>query len=266
MPTTILSADSGVGGLSVVQEIRKLVPGQRHVYLCDNAFYPYGLRADDELLQHFLEVMSAAIDISAPQIVVVACNTISTICLPKLRAITKLPVVGVVPAIKPAATLSKKHVIGILATPATIDRPYTDKLINEFAANCRVLKVGSAELVDMAEAKLRGIAPDSARISRILEPFFDRPTAEQPDVIVLACTHFPLLSEELAATGPKETQWIDSGGAIARRVQELLSDVGQSSARHAKDFALVTGQVDDPLAEAMKNFGFRAVRPLPAKR
>ncbi len=154
----ILAADSGLGGLTIVAEIRRALPRARLAYLCDNAFFPYGTRPDAELLAHFLGVMQKAIDRTQPDLIVTACNTISTICLPQLRAATSIPVVGVVPAVKPAAQQSRRKVIGVLATPATIDRPYTDDLIRRYAADCTVLKIGSADLVEMAEAKLLGQA------------------------------------------------------------------------------------------------------------
>src|SRR5512134_349374 len=198
---TILAADSGLGGLTIVAEIRKALPQARLAYLCDNAFFPYGTRPDAELLAHFLGVMHKAIDRTQPDLIVTACNTISTICLPELRAATSIPVVGVVPAIKPAAQQSKRKIIGLLATPATIDRPYTDDLIRRYAADCTVLKIGSADLVEMAEAKLLGRAVDPDNVRRILAPFFGRTADTQPDIVVLACTHFPLLRDELQAAG-----------------------------------------------------------------
>src|SRR5262245_29377705 len=102
----ILAADSGLGGLTIVTEIRKALPDAHIAYLCDNAFFPYGTRPGAELLSHFLPVMNRAIERARPDLIVTACNTISTICLPQLRAATAIPVVGVVPAIKPAAQRS----------------------------------------------------------------------------------------------------------------------------------------------------------------
>lgn len=265
---TIVSVDSGLGGLSVVAEIRRAVPNQRHVYVCDNAYFPYGVRNDGELRRHFLNVMSAVLDAHKPDVVVAACNTISTLCLPDLRGIAKAPVVGVVPAIKPAAAASARKIVGLLATPATIERDYTDRLIEEFAPDCRVIRVGSAALVDMAEGKLRGLAPDMAAIARILAPFFERPASEQPDVVVLACTHFPLLRDELRASAPGDVQWIDSGGAIARRVRQLLGSIagGSTCAGEAcEDLAIATSDPDPGLKHALSQFGFRSIETLPVR-
>ncbi len=259
MPT-ILSADSGLGGLTIVTEIRKALPQARQVYLCDNAFFPYGTKPDADLLAHFLKAMRGTIARVQPDLIVTACNTISTICLPELRAATSIPVVGVVPAVKPAAQMSKRRIIGVLATPATIDRPYTDDLIRKFAADCRVVKLGSAELVAMAEAKLLGQPVDTAQLTRILSTFFDAPPAAQPDVIVLACTHFPLLRAELEAAGPKDVAWIDSGAAVARRVLDVLPKNGASAG--GADLAFTTAPAGDALRHALAQTGYAAVETL----
>jgi glutamate racemase len=260
MGPTILAADSGLGGLTIVAEIRKALPHARQIYLCDNAFFPYGTKPDTALLAHFLKAMRAAITRVQPDLIVTASNTISTIGLPELRAATSIPVVGVVPAVKPAAQMSKRKIIGLLATPATIDRPYTDELIRNFAADCRVVKLGSAELVAMAEAKLLGHAPDRARLQRILAPFFDPPPVQQPDVIVLACTHFPLLRAELEAAGSSNVAWIDSGAAVARRVLDVLPK--QSDNAKDSDLALATAPAGDAMRHALAQAGYTAVETL----
>ncbi len=258
---TILAADSGLGGLTILAEIRKALPQARLAYLCDNAFFPYGTRPDASLLAHFLDVMERAIRRVQPDLIVTACNTISTICLPQLRAATSIPVVGVVPAIKPAAQQSRRKIIGLLATPATINRPYTDALIQRYAADCTVLKIGSAELVEIAEAKLLGRAADRARVRGILAPFFDRPADAQPDVIVLACTHFPLLRIELQSVGPADTTWIDSGTAVARRVVEVLPPPRASAL--AADLALTSAACEETMRHALAQFGLAAIETLP---
>ncbi|MBA4095300.1 MAG: glutamate racemase [Rhodospirillum sp.] len=257
---TILAADSGLGGLTIVAEIRKALPQARLAYLCDNAFFPYGTRPDAELLGHFLGVMNRAIDRVQPDLIVTACNTISTICLPQLRAATSIPVVGVVPAIKPAAQQSKRRIIGLLATPATVNRRYTDDLIQRYAAGCTVLRIGSAELVEMAEAQLLGEAIDREQLRRILAPFFARPADAQPDVVVLACTHFPLLRAELQAAGPADVAWIDSGTAVARRVVDVLPP--PRGAGIASGLALTSASHGPALQRALAQFGFATVEAL----
>ncbi|MET0378732.1 MAG: glutamate racemase [Spongiibacteraceae bacterium] len=229
----ILIFDSGVGGLSIHAAIAARLPQENYVYACDNACFPYGPKPEEELVQRVHDVLDALIERYAPKLLVVACNTASTVALPRLRQHYTLPIVGVVPAIKPAAQLSKNKIIGLLATPGTVRRAYTDQLIRDFAADCTVMKIGSSELVFIAEAKLRGDAVDIAQLRRLMQPFFDSPhfsSAGDVDTIVLGCTHFPLLKDELAAAVPHTVNWVDSGTAIAERVLSLLGDVATPAA------------------------------------
>lgn len=223
----ILVFDSGVGGLSVMHEIQQRLPACQYLYASDNAAFPYGTKSEEELTTRVDKVLHALLHHIEDQygpvdIIVVACNTASTLTLPHIRSHFTQPIVGVVPAIKPAALISKTKVFGLLATPATVARPYTHDLIKEHAAHCTVISVGSSELVQLAEQKLRGevIAPE--KIAAIIAPFFSEPHFTTLDTIVLACTHFPLLQDELRGCLPDGIQLIDSGEAIARRVEFLL--------------------------------------------
>lgn len=220
----ILVFDSGVGGLSIVREIQKKLPFAPLVYASDNGFFPYGTKGEAELIARVDLVFRKLLANHHIDIIVVACNTASTLALPHIRSHFAQPVVGVVPAIKPAAAMSKSKVIGLLATPATIARPYTHDLIREHAPDTEVIAVGSSELVQLAEEKLRGKLIPADSLQPILAPFFEHPNATQMDVLVLACTHFPLLREELTTQFPPHLSLIDSGEAIARRVAYLLED------------------------------------------
>ena len=216
----ILVLDSGVGGLSVCRSIHTLCPEIRQVYVADDAFFPYGTKSEQELMARLIELCTRLIPVYQPELVVLACNTVSTLVLPELRGRFSVPFVGVVPAIKPAAQLSESKHIGLLATPATIGRPYIDQLIEEFASECVVTRVGSRELVFEAEKLFRGETTDDEDIKRVLAPFMSRPDL---DTVVLGCTHFPLLQSQLEQCLPG-IQWVDSGAAIARRVQSLLHE------------------------------------------
>jgi glutamate racemase len=220
---TILVFDSGVGGLSIYQEVRQLLPGCRYVYASDNQAFPYGTKKENEVVARVSQVLQSLMRRYAPNLLVVACNTASTVALPKIRDRINIPVVGVVPAIKPAASLSRTKVLGLLATPGTVRRAYTQSLIDEFASDCRVIRVGSSELVELAEDKLRGKSPDLAKIRDITSPLFDSELAPGLDTVVLGCTHFPLLREELEIVAPRKVMWVDSGRAIAERVCSLLA-------------------------------------------
>jgi len=218
-PPRILVFDSGVGGLSVLQAVRARLPGCDYFYACDNAAFPYGTKDEDTLVVRVEQVLKTVIAQTHPDVVVVACNTASTLVLPRIRSHFHDPVVGVVPAIKPAAAASRTGVFGLLGTPGTVARAYTQNLIDEFAPQCTVVRVGGAALVEMAEAKLRGATVDRDQIAAILAPLFVHPAL---DTVVLACTHFPLLHDELVAAAPRPVIWIDSGEAIARRVASLV--------------------------------------------
>jgi glutamate racemase len=221
--------DSGVGGLSVAAEIAAVLPGAQLAYVCDNGFFPYGTKAEAALVERVDQVVARAVAAIRPDAVVVACNTASTVALPRLRSHLGLPVIGVVPAVKPAAARSRRRVIGLLGTAGTVRRVYTQELIDRFAADCTVLRVGSTALVEMAEALLAGEAPAPAAVAHELAPFFEAAVAVPPDTIVLACTHFPLLTTQLQAAAPAGTLFIDSGRAVAERVRTLLPSAGDSA-------------------------------------
>ena len=227
LPGPILVFDSGVGGLSIVQALRERMPDLPLVYACDNAAFPYGLKSDAWLLQRVPQLIAGLIEQVQPCLLVVACNTASTVVLPTLREQFQLPVVGVVPAIKPAALLTRSGHIGLLATQGTVERPYTQRLIDAYARDCEVTRVGSNRLVQLAEQSLSGCEVPGAELRAILEPLLKQPRL---DTLVLGCTHFPLLQKHLQQVaeqaGAHHWQWVDSGAAIARRVLHLLAEAG----------------------------------------
>jgi glutamate racemase len=230
----VLVFDSGVGGLSVLDAIAASRHALELDYAADNAWLPYGLKSDAQLRERVPALLARLVEQWAPAIVVVACNTASTIALEQVRAALSVPVVGVVPPIKPAAAATRSGAIGLLATPATVRRAYTDDLIAQFAADKHVVRFGSSALVAAAEQKLRGEPLDQSAITEAIGGLFGAPGGADIDVIALACTHFPLLTEELAAAAPKHALWLDSGAAIARRVANvLMAAPGQARARYA---------------------------------
>lgn len=220
MTKQVLIFDSGVGGLSIFQETLHKNPNINYFYLFDNAYFPYGELEDDALIKRLTELLLSFVKKQRIDLIVIACNTASTVALAALRSHFSIPVVGVVPAIKPAAKLTKNGVIGLLATPATIRRNYTSLLIDEFAAHLQILKIGSTELVKLAEEKLQGLEVDPKRLQKILEPW--TVLEKNPDTIVLGCTHFPLLRAEISSCFKEPVQLVDSGKAIADRVYQLL--------------------------------------------
>lgn len=224
----ILIFDSGVGGLSILDELQRLIPNAQFSYVSDNAGFPYGNKPTDFIINRVNEVIQASIKHieTSIDIIIIACNTASTIALPSLRQSLLIPVVGVVPAIKPAAERSKNQYIGLLATPATIQRAYTRTLITEHAQNCHVVSVGSTRLVEIAEQKLETNIACPEQIANILLPFQKmskiNPTPDKLDYLILACTHFPLLAAEIQNILSAKITLIDSAKAIAKRTLNLL--------------------------------------------
>ncbi len=250
----ILVFDSGVGGLSVLGEIRTVLPDAAIVYAADNAGYPYGTKSEAEIAARVPAMLGRLSERYRPSMVVIACNTASTIALSPVRAALDLPVVGTVPAIKPAALASKTRVIGVLGTDATVRQPYVDRLVAEFAADCVVLRHGSAELVDIAEAKLRGTAPDPTQIAAIMAGLFGQEHGDRIDTVTLSCTHFPLLADEIMAAGPPGITLVDSGAGIARRTAVLAKDLAWAE---ATGLAVFTRNDPDTalLAPALARYG-----------
>src|SRR3546814_934846 len=217
----ILFFDSGVGGLSVLAPARRLLPAAPLVYVADNGGFPYGTKTEAEIAARVPALLGRLVERYRPRLVVIACNTASTIALAAVRSALDLPIVGTVPAIKPAAAMSKTRVIGVLGTDATVRQPYVDRLSAEFASDCLGLRHGSARLVELAEAKLRGVAADPAEYRAALEGLISQPGGDRMDTVVLACTHFPLVEDELRAASPQGLHFMHGGDGIARRVQFL---------------------------------------------
>jgi len=252
---TILVFDSGIGGLSVLQEIRQLLPGQHYHYLFDNARLPYGELGEAELIRGCVALIEPMVKQLNADIVVIACNTASTLVLPALRHCLSIPVVGVVPAIKPAAQLSQRHHIGLLATPGTVKREYTHELIRKFAGDCRVELFGSSELVMLAEQKMAGIPVSQSQLQKLLVPIAESAL----DVLVLGCTHFPMLKTELAQALGHGIALLDSGEAIARRVKELLPADMDTTEQETVAAYYTTATISDGLKQNLQQLGFTSV-------
>jgi len=219
---TILVFDSGLGGLTVHREVAKAQPGARLIYAADDAFFPYGRHGEPELIARVVAVMGELIDTYQPRIIVVACNTASTIVLPDLRARFGVPFVGTVPAIKPACAASQSKLVSVLGTMGTVKREYTHALIRDFAQGCAVTLVGSPRLAEIAEAALRDEPIADADIAHEIAPCFVEKDGARTDTVVLACTHYPLLLDRMNKLAPWPVQFLDPAPAIARRVTELL--------------------------------------------
>ena len=239
--------DSGLGGLSVLAEIRRLRPDVEIVYAADDAAFPYGRLGEGELVARVETVMERLIGETRPDIVVIACSTASTLALPSLRSAYRLPFVGTVPAIKPAASASRSRLISVLATRGTVARDYTHALVREHAGDCEVTLVGAAELAVIAERVMRGEPVDDAEIQRQIMPCFVERGGRRTDQIVLACTHFPLIVDKLERLSPWPVNFVDPAPAIARRLDALIGAARAGAPASREGAAIFTsGEAPEP--------------------
>lgn len=259
----ILVFDSGLGGLTVFREVAAARPDARFVYAADDEAFPYGTRSEAELIDRVNAVMGGLIERYEPTVVVIACNTASTLVLAELRRRFSLPFVGTVPAIKPACKASVSRKVSVLGTEATVAREYTKALIRDYADDCEVTLVGARNLAVMAEAHLRGEAVSAQEIAQEIAPCFINGGGTRTDTVVLACTHFPLLREQLASAAPWPVTFIDPAPAIARRVTDLIGPqaappLGEAALLHFTSGKAPDGHLSGRLAE------FGLVGTLPA--
>jgi glutamate racemase len=260
-PPTILVFDSGLGGLTVLREIVRARPDAHYIYVADDAFFPYGHHAEDEIISRVVPLIGDLIDAHAPDLVVIACNTASTLVMAHLRAEYEVPFVGTVPAIKPACAASKTKLVSVLGTKGTVKREYTKALIRDFAGGCKVTLVGSGNLAALAEAALGGIAVNDADILAELAPCFvtDADISLRTDTVVLACTHYPLLMDRLERLAPWPVEWIDPAPAIARRVAELLGPRNGEIERNGAEMIFTSKRRNTLKQSLMPFFGGRVL-------
>ncbi|OOF65630.1 glutamate racemase [Rodentibacter sp. Ppn85] len=255
---TILFCDSGMGGFSVYRETKKLLPGWHYLYCFDNAGFPYSERGEESIVQRMLAICRQINAMHPLDAIVIACNTASTVVLPVLRENFSIPVIGTVPAIKPAAEISNTKHIGLLATKGTVKRHYVDELINKFAVDCQVERLGSTKLVEIAEQKIRGHSVDMTVLKDELLPWVN---IMDLDTLILGCTHFPLIKDEIQFCLPQVKHFMDSGEAIAKRVQSLLSEIEIKSKSKKYNQIFCTQHFDEELKlkQILNLWGFESI-------
>ncbi|HTV29620.1 MAG TPA: glutamate racemase [Xanthobacteraceae bacterium] len=252
----ILLLDSGLGGLTVFREVAALRPHADYVYVADDAAFPYGRLDEQVLVARVVDLMGELIEAHRPDLIVIPCNTASTIALPALRQKFSVPFVGTVPAIKPACAASITRRVAVLGTEATVSREYTRALIRDYAQDCRVKLVGSRHLAAYAEAELAGMPASDPQIQAEIVSCFDDDGA-RTDTIVLACTHYPLLLHRLMSLAPWTVNFIDPAPAIARRVMDLLGPATVTRSGTARAI-FTSGQ---PPEAVLAHFGIRVDAP-----
>ncbi len=253
---TILVFDSGLGGLTVLREVVKSRPDAHYVYVADDAFFPYGHHGEDEIIARVVPLVGELIAAHAPTLVVIACNTASTLVMSHLRESYRVPFVGTVPAIKPACAVSRTKRVAVLGTQATVSREYTRALIRDFANGSDVVLVGSARLAGFAEDELNGAPVADDLIAREIAPCFIDAGGRRTDTIVLACTHYPLLLERFERLSPWPVTFVDPAPAIARRVADLLGGAASAEPPSSPRIVFTSGrQPSARLGAVLARFG-----------
>ena len=243
--------DSGVGGLSVLKAFRQLAPNERVVYFADRAFFPYGPRPAAEVRKRSFAIAHRLVR-SGVKLIVVACNTASAAALPDLREAFPVPFVGMVPGVKPAAQGSRSGHVAILATPGTFDGGLFGRVVEEFGRGTRIATVPGAGLAELVESG--GAGTDAARgaIRALLAPEVEAGA----DTVVLGCTHYAFLADDIRAAFPGLTI-IDTSDAVARRAVQLLGEQDlRAPASLAGELDLIVSGDRERFKEAMRGLGF----------
>lgn len=245
----------------MLRELRKVLPEAPVIFAADEAGRPYGTKTEAQVAARVSGLLGRMAERYKPRLICIACNTASTIALDMVRDVLETPIVGTVPAIKPAALATKTGVIGLLGTAGTIRQPYVDNLEAEFVGDGTLLRHAAPELVEPAEQKLRGEPVDRTVLAEALNALTEHPEGMSIDHVILGCTHFPLLKEELEDVAvfdlgwSPDTKFIDGSAGIARRIASLLE--GQEFARSEPDFAVTTGDLREfqKLSQPLDEFG-----------
>lgn len=255
---SLLVFDSGLGGLTVLREMRVLLPARRYVYVADDAAFPYGDWDEDALRERLVALFGQLLDAHRPELSVVACNTASTVALGALRAAYPgHPFVGTVPAVKPAAERTRSGLVSVLATPVTVERQYTHDIIARHAPHCRVTLVGSRRLASLAEQYLVEGHVDEEAVRAETAPCFVEAGGQRTDIVVLACTHYPFLVNRMRKVAPWPVDWIDTAEAIARQALTLAAPDAPPEA--GDDLAVFTAGTPTPaIARLVRGFGLTA--------
>ena len=226
----VLVVDSGVGGLTVLREVRTVMPTQQIIYVGDDAGFPYGGWSEEALVERLVGLFKHYLSLHDISLAVVACNTASTLIMPTLRETFDIPFVGTAPAIKPAAERTQSGLVSVLATPGTLSRRYTKGLIEQFARDVEMNLVASSSLAEIAEKYMQHREIDTDALWQEIKPCFVQWGGIQTDILVLGCTHYPFLVNEMRKLAPWPVDWIDPAEAIAIHALNVLNDTYPSAA------------------------------------
>ncbi|GAB1481535.1 glutamate racemase [Treponema sp.] len=251
--SVVLFIDSGVGGLPYCRSFRELQAFEEVVYVADRAHFPYGSKSKEELIDILVSLTEQLLGCFDVKLIVIACNTASVSTLEALRSRFKLPFVGTVPAVKPAALASRKRRIGVLATERTVNDPYIQVLAKRFAPDCELIPMAAPELVDFVEHSY--VHSDHLERLTIARPYIEYFKAQDVDALVLGCTHFLFLAEEFSIAAGEDIKVVDSCGGVARRAAQVLEEQGiKASATDKKPTGLLLLNSDQAPAASWQLF------------
>ncbi len=229
--------DSGVGGLSILIELKKLLPKENFVYLADQAYIPYGEKGKQELIDRCSSVADYFIENHKIKIMVVACNTATANAIQALRKKYFFPIIGTIPGVKPAAEKTKSKTIAVLSTPSTSRSYALKKLIKDNCQGTSVLNIGCKDLVGVVEEG----SLDGLKVDTLLKKYLERIKSSNADYLVLGCTHYPFLGGAITGILGSKVKLVDSGKAIAVRTKSLLQKNKILNKSKGRDTYLTTG-------------------------
>jgi glutamate racemase len=239
--------DSGVGGLSVLVEVQKLLPLENFIFVGDQGNMPYGGKTKEQLNSYADKIMAFLVSQNV-KAVIVACNTATVYAIDFLREKYKMPIIGTVPVIKTIANITKTKKTAVFSTPATTESPYLSALIEKFAPNVTVYKIGGTGLEELIETG----DLENKQIDKILHESLEPLLQKNVDIIALGCTHYPFLTDKIQKIVGKNVQVVDSGGAVARRTKAILTNNQILGSKRTDDFYYTTGN-KNRFAKAVKS-------------
>lgn len=234
--------DSGIGGLPYLKYMREKAPYYCYKYIADSENFPYGVKSRDAILDIVLDIIGRFIKQENPSIIVIACNTASVIALEKLRNTYDIPFVGVVPAIKPAANISKKRRIGLFATNRTVNDAYTENLISSYANGCEVFRYADPDIVSFIETSF--FDSDENTIMNSVRPAVDYFIDKKVDNIILGCTHFLYLDKYFRKMIPSSISIIDSREGVSNQALKVMDSAPETDRENCSDSFFVTSEDD----------------------
>ncbi len=231
--------DSGVGGLSVLLEIKKLLPEETFIFVADQAYVPYGKKTKAQLIDRVSSILEF-FQTKNVKAVVAACNTATVYTIEEMRNRFDVPIIGTVPVIKTLATISKTGTAAVFSTPATAKSPYLDELITKFAPDMEIIKVGGSNLEELVEEG----DLESPAIHAILYSELPPLVEKNVDAIALGCTHYPFLRDQIQKIVGPSVAVVDSGGAVARRLKAVLTHNNILANKSSQDEYLTSGNAE----------------------